>query len=150
MLSPGTPAPDFTALNQDGKRITLSKLKGTKVVLFFYPADHTPTCTTEVCNLRDHFKILKKKGYKLFGISPDSAKSHRKFADKYHLPYDLLADTDRHIIKAYGVWGPKQLFGIHYDGVLRTTFVIDEAGIIVQVIDKVKSKDHAAQILGET
>ena len=147
MLQPGDPAPDFTALNQDGKKVTLSKLRGKKVVLFFYPGDDTPTCTKEACNLRDHYTPLKKAGYKLYGISPDNQKSHLKFIAKYSLPYDLLVDTDRQIINLYEVWGPKQLFGIKYDGVLRTTFVIDENGILEKVIDKVNSKDHAAQIL---
>lgn len=147
-LKPGDTAPDFEVKNQKGKTVKLSDFRGKKVVLFFYPEDNTPTCTVEACNLRDNYKALKKQGYEVMGVSPDSPKKHANFAKKFKLPYTLLADEDRKIIETYGVWGEKQMFGRNYMGVYRTTFLIDEHGKIERIIDKVKSKEHAEQILG--
>lgn len=147
-LKPGDTAPDFEVKNQKGKTVKLSDFRGKKVVLFFYPEDNTPTCTVEACNLRDNYKALKKQGYEVMGVSPDSPKKHANFAKKFKLPYTLLADEDRKIIEIYGVWGEKQMFGRNYMGVYRTTFLIDEHGKIERIIDKVKSKEHAEQILG--
>lgn len=148
-LKEGDKAPDFSGLNEKGKKVSLKNFKGKKLILFFYPQDNTPTCTIEACNLRDNFKLLKKKGFKLLGVSPDSARKHQNFIKKYDLPFPLLVDQDRKVIDAYDVWGPKKTFGIEYDGLYRTTFIIDEEGIIEKVITKVQSKIHAEQILEE-
>lgn len=147
-LKPGDKAPVFEAHDQSGNEITLDQFKGSKVVLYFYPKDNTPGCTAEACNLRDNYDDLLKRGYKIIGVSPDSEKSHNKFADKYQLPFPLIPDTEKEIIRSYGVWGPKKFMGKTYDGVHRTTFVISEDGIIEKVITKVKTKDHASQIPG--
>lgn len=146
-LNPGDKAPDFKSVDQDEKPISLKQFEGKKIVLYFYPADDTPTCTTEACNIRDNYKALLDQGYVVLGVSPDSPAKHRKFIKKYKLPFSLIADEDLSITKAYGVWGLKKLFGNEYNGVLRTTFVIDEHGIITEVINKVKAKDHTNQIL---
>ena len=146
-LQEGDIAPAFTGIDENGATITLDQYKGKKLILFFYPADNTPTCTTEVCGLRDNYEDLRDKGFELLGISPDSVKKHQNFKNKYQLPFPLLADTNKTIISLYGVWGPKKLFGISYDGLLRTTFVIDEQGRIAKVFDKVESSRHTAQIL---
>ena len=146
-LKIGSKAPNFTVNDQDGMPVTLADLKGKKVVLYFYPGDLTPTCTIEACNLRDNYKVLLKQGYEVLGISPDTEKKHRKFIEKEKLPFRLLADVDREVHDLYGTWGAKVLFGRDYMGTLRTTFVIDEKGIIENIIDKVVSKDHAMQIL---
>jgi peroxiredoxin Q/BCP len=143
----GAPAPAFREKDQDGNWLQLSDFKGRKLVLFFYPKDATPTCTVEACNLRDNFESFLAKGYAVVGISPDDEKSHRKFIEKQKLPFPLLADTEHRMVNAYGVWGEKKLYGRTYMGVFRTTFVIDENGVITNVIEKVKSKDHTAQIL---
>jgi peroxiredoxin Q/BCP len=148
-LTEGTPAPDFTTEDQAGNTITLSKLKGQKIILYFYPKDDTPGCTAEACSLRDNYKLLKEKGYHIFGVSPDKAASHNKFIDKYKLPFPLIPDTDKIILNAYGVWGPKKMLGKSYEGVIRTTFVIDEKGIIQKIITKVDTKDHAGQLVKE-
>lgn len=148
-LEAGSPAPDFTALDQDGRAVSLADFKGSKLILFFYPRDNTPGCTAEACSLRDHFGDLKKAGYQLLGISADSAKKHQNFIAKFDLPFPLLADTDKKMINDYGVWGRKKFMGREFDGILRTTFLIDEKGVITRVIKKVKTKDHAAQILAE-
>lgn len=144
----GEAAPAFTALDQDGHPHSLKDYKGKKIVLFFYPKDNTPTCTTEACNLRDHHSELSKAGYVLLGVSTDSAKSHKGFADKHQLPYKLLVDTDKILHEAYGVWGEKSMYGRKYMGTLRTTFVIDEYGTITKVIDSVKAKTHHLQLQG--
>jgi peroxiredoxin Q/BCP len=146
-LKKGDAAPDFTGLDQDGKKIQLSDFKGKKLILFFYPKDNTPGCTSEACDLRDNYDKWLAKGYQVVGVSPDSQKSHQKFIEKYTLPFPLIADEDKTIIKAYGAWGPKKLYGREYEGLLRTTFVIDEKGKIEQVFTKVKTKDHTNQIL---
>lgn len=148
-LQPGDKAPDFNSVNEKGEKISLKDYQGKKLVLFFYPRDNTPTCTVEACNLRDAYEDLKKKGYELLGVSPDSQKKHQNFIAKHDLPFPLLADTDREVIEAYGIWGPKKFMGKTSDGLHRTTFVIDGKGKIEQVIQKVKAKQHADQILGE-
>ncbi len=146
-LKVGNKAPAFTAKDQDGKTISLTGLKGKNVVLYFYPKDNTPTCTLEACSLRDEHKFLAKKNYVVLGVSADDEKMHKKFATKFDLPFSLLADTDMTIIKAYDVWGIKQFMGRIYDGIIRTTFIIDEKGIISEIIRDVKSKEHGKQIL---
>lgn len=148
MLSVGDQAPGFKEMDQDGNWVSLSDFEGQKLVLFFYPKDATPTCTVEVCNLRDNYEAFLAKGYKVLGISTDDVKSHVKFIAKNNLPFSLLADTELRMVNAYGVWGEKKMYGRTYMGVFRTTFVIDEKGKIIDIISKVKSKDHAAQILG--
>jgi len=147
MLQEGDKAPDFKAQDQNGDAVTLSDFNGKKVILFFYPEDDTPTCTEEACNLRDNFSLLKKKGFVVLGISPDNVKKHKKFEQKFKLPFTLIADPDRTIIDSYDVWGPKQLFGHKYMGLLRTTFIIDEKGRIEKIFRKVHSKKHTQQIL---
>ncbi len=146
-LKPGDKAPSFEATNQKGETVRLSDFSGKKVVLFFYPKASTPGCTTEACNLRDNYETFLSKGYEVIGVSADSEKKQLNFSEKYDLPYSLLADTDKKVIEAYGVWGPKKFMGREYDGIHRTSFVIDEKGVIEDVITKVKTKDHAAQIL---
>ena len=145
-LKAGDKAPDFTGLDQEGKSHKLSDYASDKLILFFYPKDNTPGCTAEACNLRDNYGTLKKQGYKLLGVSADNAKKHQNFIEKFDLPFPLLADVDLTIINSFGVWGRKKFMGREYDGILRTTFVI-ENGKITKVIDNVKTKDHAAQIL---
>lgn len=146
-LKVGDKAPNFNILNQDEKPVALSDFAGKKLVLFFYPKASTPGCTAEACNLRDNVDHLKAKGYEILGASADAPKAQKKFQEKYELPYDLLADVDHELLKAYQVWGPKKFMGREYDGIHRVTFLIDENGVITDVIDKVKTKDHAAQIL---
>lgn len=147
MLQPGTAAPAFTGYDQDSNKLSLSSFKGKKVVLYFYPEDDTPTCTIQACNLRDNYALLKKEGFEVIGVSPDDVKSHKKFGDKFSLPFRLLADPKHTILEKYGVWGPKQLFGHKYMGVLRTTFLIDEKGIIRKVFPRPKNKAHAEEIV---
>ena len=146
-LKAGNKAPDFKAKDQNGKIVSLKDFLGKKLILYFYPKDDTPTCTNEACNLRDNFSELKKKGYAILGVSADEEKKHLKFIKKYDLPFQLLADADMKVIKAYDVWGTKQFMGKIYDGINRTTFVIDEKGKIEKVITDVKSKEHTEQIL---
>ncbi|UCE94859.1 MAG: thioredoxin-dependent thiol peroxidase [Flavobacteriaceae bacterium] len=146
-LKPGDKAPSFEALNQKGETIRSSDFAGKKVLLFFYPKASTPGCTAEACNLRDNYETFLEKGYEVIGVSADTEKKQLNFSEKYDLPYSLLADTDKKVIEAFGVWGPKKFMGREYDGIHRTSFVIDEKGVIEEVISKVKTKDHAAQIL---
>jgi peroxiredoxin Q/BCP len=146
-LKPGDAAPLFSATDQYGNVITLESLKGKKIVLYFYPKDDTPGCTAEACNLRDNHSELIKQGYVVLGVSPDPLKSHVKFTEKYELPFSLLPDPDKNIIQAYGVWGPKKFMGKSYDGVFRTTFVIDENGMIEKLFTQVDTKNHTDQIL---
>lgn len=146
-MEAGQKAPDFKGQIQNGEEVQLSDYSGSKLVLYFYPKDDTPGCTKEACNLRDNFSVLKEKGFKILGVSPDPIKKHTKFIEKYELPFDLLADEDKEVLNAYGVWGPKKFMGREYDGVHRVTFVIDENGTIEHVIKKVKTKEHAEQIL---
>ena len=146
-LKEGDKAPDFSGTTETGKTVSLSDYSGKKLILFFYPKDNTPGCTAEVCSLRDGFSDLKSRGYELLGVSPDGEAKHQKFIDKHDLPFPLLADTEKETLNAYGVWGLKKFMGREYDGVHRTTFVIDENGEIAKIINKVKTKDHAHQVL---
>ena len=148
-LNKGIEAPSFEGINQDGKTIRLKDFKGKKVILYFYPKDDTPGCTAEACNLRDNYQSWINKGFEVIGISPDSEKSHKKFKEKYNLPFNLLADPDKRILKAYGAWATKKMYGRSYEGVLRTTYVIDEEGIIEEVLSKVDTRNHTSQILQE-
>lgn len=147
MVKKGMKAPEFKGVNQEGKEVSLSNFSGKKLVLFFYPKDDTPGCTSESCNLRDNIETLKKQGFEVLGVSADSEAKHLKFANKYNLPFSLIADTEKEIINLFGVWGPKKFMGREYDGIHRTTFVISEKGIVEHVIEKVKTKAHAEQIL---
>mgnify|MGYP001185141102 CR=1 FL=1 len=146
-LKEGDKAPQFSALNENEQKVSLSDFAGKKVILYFYPKDMTPGCTAESCNLGENYVALQEKGFIVVGVSPDPAKRHVKFIEKYDLPFSLIADEDKEVIKAYGVWGPKKFMGKEYDGVHRTTFVIDEKGIIEKIFTKVKTKDHTNQIL---
>mgnify|MGYP001054514451 CR=1 FL=1 len=146
-LKEGDRAPLFTGVDQNDDTVSLKDFKGRKVVLYFYPKDMTPTCTVQACNLRDNYALLQEKGYAVIGVSPDPVKKHKKFETAYQLPFTLLADPDRVIISRYEVWGEKKLYGRTYQGLLRTTFVIDEKGRITKIITKPKSKSHAAEIL---
>lgn len=146
-LKVGDKAPQFEGVNQDGNPIKLSDYKGKKVVLYFYPKDNTPGCTAESCNLRDNYSLLQSQGYIVLGISTDSEKSHTKFIEKFDLPFDLIADVDKTIHEQFNTWREKSMYGRTYMGTVRTTFVIDEEGLIEEVIEKVKTKDHTAQIL---
>jgi len=146
-LQVGDKVPQFTVMNQDGNAVSNTDFAGKKWVVFFYPKADTPGCTAEACNLRDHYRELQDAGYALLGVSADSQKKQANFRKKYQFPFPLLADEDRVVIEGFGVWGPKKFMGREYDGIYRTTFVIDEKGVISRVIDKVKTDDHAAQIL---
>ena len=147
-LKEGSKAPNFSVKDQDGKTINFSDYKGKRLVVFFYPKASTPGCTLEACNLRDYYKELQAEGYEILGVSADSEKRQSNFRNKYKFPFPLLADEDKDVINAFGVWGPKKFMGREYDGIHRKTFIIDKNGIVERVIDKVKTKDHAAQILG--
>ena len=146
-LKEGDKAPDFESVDQDGNKVKLSDFKGSKVVLYFYPKDDTPGCTAEACNLRDNYQELKNQGYEIMGVSVDDENSHKKFAEKYELPFRLIADKDQKIVNDYGVWKEKNMYGKKFMGTDRTTFIIDEEGKIEKIIGKVKTKEHAAQIL---
>jgi thioredoxin-dependent peroxiredoxin len=146
-LTEGTKAPAFKGKDQNGKPVALADYKGKKVVLYFYPEDDTPTCTVQACNLRDNFALLKKQGFVVVGVSPDEEKKHKKFEAKYDLPFTLIADPEHKIIDQYGVWGQKQMYGRTYMGLHRTTFLIDEKGIVKKVFLKPKSKQHTQEIL---
>lgn len=146
-LKAGDKAPNFEAKDQDGNVHTLKDYKGKKLVVFFYPKASTPGCTAEACNLRDNWKAFESKGFHILGVSADSAKRQQNFKNKYELPFPLLADEDKEVIQAFGVWGPKKFMGKEYDGIHRTTFVINEEGVLDDVITKVKTKAHAEQIL---
>ena len=146
-LTENTKAPAFTAKDQNGNTIKLADLKGQKLVLYFYPEDDTPTCTIQACNLRDNYALLKKNGFTILGVSPDEEKKHKKFEGKYDLPFTLISDPTHAIIDKYGVWGEKQMYGRQYMGLHRTTFLIDEKGMIRKIFLKPKSKQHAEEIL---
>ncbi|MEZ7838233.1 MAG: thioredoxin-dependent thiol peroxidase [Flavobacteriales bacterium] len=146
-LQVGDKAPSFSALNEHGEIISLADFLGKKVILYFYPKDMTPGCTAQSCNLGENHTLLQEKGFEIIGVSPDPAKRHLKFIEKYNLPFTLVADEDKTVLEAYNVWGLKKFMGKEYDGVHRTTFVIDEKGIIEKIFLKVKTKDHTNQIL---
>ena len=147
LLKEGNKAPAFTGKDQDGNKISLSDFKDKKLVLFFYPEDDTPTCTIQACNLRDNYSLLKKNGSEVVGVSPDDEKKHKKFEAKFNLPFTLIADPTHKILEKYGVWDQKKLFGHEYMGVLRTTFVINEKGIIQKIFTRPKNKAHAEEII---
>jgi thioredoxin-dependent peroxiredoxin len=146
-LEIGQKSPEFETQNQHGNNVSLKDYLGKKVVLYFYPKDNTPGCTTQACNLKDNYEHLLSNGYIVLGISPDNEKSHSKFIQKFELPFDLLVDVDHQIAEKFGVWVEKSMYGKKYMGVARTTFVIDENGLISEIIDKVDTKNHTAQIL---
>lgn len=148
-LKEGDIAPDFLAINQNGEKISFKDYKGKKVVLYFYPKDNTPGCTTEACNLRDNYQELQYAGYEIVGVSPDSVKSHKNFINKYELPFTLIADENKEIATSYGVFREKKLYGKTFMGIVRTTFLISEDGKIERIISKVKTKDHSSQILNK-
>lgn len=147
MLKVGDKAPNFESIDQHEKTVKLSDFAGKKLVVFFYPKASTPGCTVEACNLRDNYQTFLAQNYEVIGVSADSVKRQSNFANKQELPFSLLADEDKKVIEAFGVWGPKKFMGKEYDGIHRTTFVIDENGVIIEVITKVKTKEHTAQIL---
>jgi peroxiredoxin Q/BCP len=148
-LQNGDKAPNFSALDNKGNTVSLGDFQGKKLVLFFYPKANTPGCTMEACDLRDNYQSFLAKGYAVLGASADSAKKQQNWIDKHELPFPLLADEDKSVIQAFGVWGPKKFMGREYEGIHRTTFVIDEQGVIENVIRKVKTKEHSAQIFSE-
>lgn len=148
-LNEGDKAPAFSGKNQSGDTITLDQFSGKKLILYFYPKDNTPGCTAESCNLRDHYQELLGKGFEVLGVSPDSEKSHQNFIKKHELPFNLIADTQKEILIPYGAWGLKKMYGKEYEGVLRTTYIINEQGTIEKVFKKVKTKEHVEQILKE-
>ena len=147
MLSIGTKAPYFEGIDENGKTVKLTDFAGKKLVLYFYPKDSTPGCTAEACDLRDNYERFISLGYNVLGVSRDSAASHQRFIAKHNLPFHLIADTDRTILKAYEAWGIKKMYGKETEGTLRTTYVIDEQGVIVDAIGKVDTKNHTAQLL---
>ena len=146
-LEPGNKAPDFSGLDQNGIKVSLKDYKGKKVALYFYPEDDTPTCTVQACNLRDNFSALKAAGFDIIGVSPDDVESHKKFKNKFQLPFTLIADPKHTIINRYGVWGEKNLYGHKHMGIYRTTFVIDEKGIIKKIFKRPNNKAHAEEII---
>ncbi len=146
-LKVGDKVPEFSAKDENGNMISLSDYGGKKLIVFFYPKASTPGCTAEACNLRDNYSELKAQGYELLGVSADTPKRQLNFKNKYEFPFPLLADEDHTVLNIFGVWGPKQFMGKKYDGIHRMTFVINEEGVVSKVIEKVKTKDHAAQIL---
>jgi len=146
-LKAGDKAPDFTAKDQNGKEISLSQFKGTQVILYFYPKDDTPGCTAEACDFRDNYQSLQGKGFQVIGVSTDDEKSHKKFETKYSLPFPLIADAEKHIVEAYGVWVEKNMYGKKYMGTARTTFIIDADGVISKIIEKVDTKNSSQQVL---
>ena len=147
-LKVGDAAPDFTAINEKNETVRLSDFSGKKLVIYFYPKDDTPGCTAQACSLRDGYPVFQSKGYEIIGVSPDSAKKHVKFIEKFSLPFSLLADEDHAVSNAYGVWGPKKFMGRAYEGIHRTTFVVDAAGKIEQIIEKVDTTSHTEQLIG--
>ncbi|HKI87629.1 MAG TPA: thioredoxin-dependent thiol peroxidase [Draconibacterium sp.] len=146
-LKVGDKAPAFEGINQEGKKVSLNDFSGKKLILYFYPKDNTPGCTAESCNLNENYDAWLKKGFEVVGVSPDGVKSHQKFRDKFGLKFNLIADTEKEILQAYGAWGEKSMYGKKYMGVLRTTFIINEQGVIQEIFEKVETKDHTNQIL---
>ena len=149
MLQIGDKMPQFEVMDQNGNMISSKDLLGKKTIIYFYPKDNTSGCTQEACNIRDNYQAMVAKGYNVIGVSKDSAKSHKNFATKYELPFTLLADTSTEMIQSFGAWGEKTLYGRKYMGTLRMTFIFDENGILMEIIEKVNTKNHAAQILGD-
>ena len=149
MLKLGDKMPSFEVVDQDGNKITSSELKGKKTIIYFYPKDNTPGCTAEACNLRDNYEALVAQGYNVIGVSKDSAASHRKFADKFSLPFTLLSDPSTQMLQDFGAWGEKKMCGKVCVGTLRRTFIFDEGGILTKIIEKVDTKNHASQILNQ-
>lgn len=149
MLKPGDKMPSFEVVDQDGNKITSSEFKGKKTIIYFYPKDNTPGCTAEACNLRDNYEALVAQGYNVIGVSKDSAASHRKFADKFSLPFTLLSDPSTQMLQDFGAWGEKKMCGKVCVGTLRRTFIFDEDGILTKIIEKVDTKNHASQILNQ-
>ena len=148
-LNEGDKSPDFKGKNQEGKTISLNDFKGKKLILYFYPKDNTPGCTAEACDLNDNYDYWISKGYEVVGVSPDSEESHRKFIDKFGLKFNLISDPEKELLQTFGVWGEKKMYGKTYMGVLRTTFVIDENGLIEKIFRKVNTKEHTRQITDE-
>jgi len=148
-LKVGDKAPEFSSFNQNGENISLKDFSGKNIILYFYPRDNTPGCTAQACNLRDNYKQLQDSGYIVLGVSSDSVKSHDRFIRKHDLPFDLIADEDKSIHKLYGTWIEKKMYGKVYMGTARWTFIIDENGVIKEIIEKVKTKEHTQQIIGE-
>jgi peroxiredoxin Q/BCP len=146
-LKIGDKAPDFKGVDQNNNSISLSDFIGKKVILYFYPKANTPGCTAQACNLRDNYDDLLKKGFKIIGVSADSVQKQNNFASKYQLPFPLIADTEKEVLKLYGAWGEKKMYGRTFEGIIRMTYVIDEKGIIEQILNKVKTKEHSEQIL---
>ncbi len=146
-LKIGDTAPEINSVDQNGSTITIEQFKGKKIVLYFYPKDMTPGCTVQSCNLRDNYNSFTDKGYIVLGCSADSPEKHQKFINKYNLPFSLISDEKKEVLNAYGVWGPKKFMGRTFDGINRTTFIIDEEGKIINIIEKVKTKEHTSQIL---
>lgn len=149
MLAPGQKAPSFKGKNQVGASVSLKDYLGKKLAIFFYPEDDTPTCTEQACNLRDNYALLKKEGIEVVGISPDDVNSHERFIGKFELPYTLVADPQKKIIEAYGVWGEKNMYGRKYMGLIRTTFLVDEKGVIKHVFKKPRVRQHAEEIIAK-
>lgn len=150
MLETGQKAPSFKGKNQMGESVSLKDYLGKKLAIFFYPEDDTPTCTEQACNLRDNYTLLKKEGIEVVGISPDDVKSHEQFIGKFELPYTLVADPQKKIIEAYGVWGEKNMYGRKYMGLIRTTFLVDEKGVIKHIFKKPKVRQHAEEIIAKS
>lgn len=146
-LSPGDKVPAFSLLNEKSESVDHTSLLGSKYILFFYPKDDSPGCTKEACSIRDQYKVFVKNGYKIYGISPDTVKKHNKFIDKYEFQYSLLSDPDKEMINAFGIWGPKKFMGREIVGVHRTTFIVDENGVITHILNKVKTNEHAQQLM---
>ncbi len=147
MLNIGDRMPDFEVVDQDGNKVSSKDLAGKRTIIYFYPKDNTSGCTAEACNLRDNYVALVARGYNVIGVSKDSATSHRKFADKYELPFTLLSDTSTQMLQAFGAWGEKKMYGKTVMGTIRRTFIFDESGILERIIEKVDTKNHASQIL---
>ena len=148
MLQKGDRMPDFEVMDQDGNKVSSKDLLGKKTIIYFYPKDNTSGCTAEACNIRDNFEVLKAHGYNIVGVSKDSAASHRKFKDKYELPFTLLSDTSTQMLQTFGAWGEKKMYGKTVMGTIRKTFIFNEDGILTEIIEKVDTRNHAAQILG--
>ena len=146
-LKVGDKAPDFNGIVENGKKLSLADFTGKRVAIYFYPKDNTPGCTTQACNLRDNYSLLADTGVEIIGVSADNANSHEKFIGKYNLPFSLIADENHEILNLFGVWGPKKFMGKEYDGIHRTTFLVNESGVIVDIISKPKTKDHASEII---